>query len=106
MKIVEELQASRPGVVHMFDQLVTTLTEGNYLASVTQKGTTLTLEGQADSNARVSSYMNQLDASDWFKGSELSVTKSSKKGVAETQDFKLTVKQTSPAANQKEKGEQ
>jgi hypothetical protein len=50
--------------------------------------------------------MNQLDASDWFKGSELSVTKSSKKGVAETQDFKLTVKQTSPAANQKEKGEQ
>jgi type IV pilus assembly protein PilN len=38
MKIVEELQASRPGVVHMFDQFVTTLTEGNYLASVTQKG--------------------------------------------------------------------
>jgi type IV pilus assembly protein PilN len=106
MKIVEELQASRPGVVHMFDQLVTTLTEGNYLASVTQKGSSLTLEGQADSNARVSSYMNQLDASDWFKDSELSVTKSSKKGVAETQDFKLTVKQSSPAAKQKEKGEQ
>jgi len=103
MKIVEELQASRPGVVHMFDQLVTTLTDGNYLLKVQQKGSALTLEGQADSNARVSSYMNQLNASPWFKEPELSITKSSKKGVTDTQDFKLTIKQTSPAAEEKAK---
>lgn len=96
MRIVEELQTSRPGVVYLFDQLVTTLTNGNYLTSVTQKGSTLTIEGEADSNARVSAYMTNLSESPWFKDPDLDVTKSGKKNVADIQTFKLTVPQTAP----------
>jgi type IV pilus assembly protein PilN len=102
MRIVEELQTSRPGVVYMFDQLVTTLTNGNYLTSINQKGSTLTLEGKADSNARVSAYMNNLSASPWFKDPNLDVTKSGIEGATEVQTFKLTVPQTSPNAKKEE----
>jgi type IV pilus assembly protein PilN len=106
MRIIEELQASRPGVVHLFDELVTSLPEGLYITSVTQKGNILTIEGEAESNARVSAYMRRLDASPWLTDSKLSIIKSNKKKdeATQTKEFKLTVTQTSPKAETEKKG--
>lgn len=106
MRIIEELQASRPGIVHLFDELVSSLPEGLYLKTVTQKGSQLLIEGEAESNARVSAYMRRLDASPWFRDSKLSIIKSQgdKKGTVETKSFKLTVTQTSPKAETENKG--
>ena len=70
-EIIEELQATRSQMVHLFDELVRTLPEGVQLAGIKQGGTTLTLDGAAQSNARVSAYMRNLDASPWLKNSEI-----------------------------------
>lgn len=70
-EIIEQLQATRSQMVHLFDELVRTLPDGVQLNSIKQGGATLTLEGVAQSNARVSAYMRNLDASDWLKESEI-----------------------------------
>lgn len=70
-EIIEKLQGTRTQMVHLFDELVRTLPDGIKLESIKQTGTTLTLDGLAQSNARVSAYMRRLDASDWLEKSEI-----------------------------------
>ena len=70
-KVIQNLQAGRPEIVHVFDELVTTLPDGLYYTKVVQKGRSLNLEGVAQSNARVSSLMRSLDASTWFENPSL-----------------------------------
>lgn len=98
MKIVEQLQASRPGVVHLFDQLVTTEPPGLYLTSFEQKGETISLAGRADSNARVSAYMRRLDASPWFENAKLELIVTKNTEIGKVSDFNLTVQQSTPGA--------
>ncbi|NQZ52698.1 MAG: PilN domain-containing protein [Piscirickettsiaceae bacterium] len=61
MQVIQELQASRSKVVKVFDSLVRTVPEGIHLEKVTRQGNSLTLNGVAQSNARVSVFMRQLD---------------------------------------------
>ncbi len=70
-KVIQDLQAGRPEIVHVFDELVTTLPDGVYYTKVSQKGRQLNLTGVAQSNARVSSLMRSLNTSTWFDNSEL-----------------------------------
>ncbi len=70
-EIIEQLQATRTQMVHLFDELVRTLPEGVQLTGIKQAATTLTLSGVAQSNARVSAYMRNLDRSPWLKESEI-----------------------------------
>ncbi len=73
MKVIEDLQVSRPQIVHLFDELVTVVPDGAYLTGATQRGRALTLNGRAQSNARVSSYMRNIDASPWLANPKLSI---------------------------------
>jgi type IV pilus assembly protein PilN len=73
MAIIEELQRSRPGIVHVFEELVETLPNGVYLTAVKQSGQNIELVGSAESNTRVSSLMRKLDESDWFTKPDLEV---------------------------------
>ena len=73
MQIIQQLQQSRPTEVHLFDQLVKTLPPGVYLTSVTQKGDQLEIDGVAESSARVSTYMRNIDASPWLGDPNLQV---------------------------------
>ena len=57
MNIIEQLQTSRPEIVHLFDELVRTIPEGVHLSSLSQNGAALELKGVAQSSARVSAYM-------------------------------------------------
>lgn len=105
MEIIQRLQASRPEIVHLVDELVTTLPEGVYYEKITQKGPTLTLQGVAQSNARVSSLMRNLDASDWMKDPALLEIKAQegKQGTPEQvrlSQFSLQVTQTSPRSDE------
>ena len=61
-KVIEELQANRSQMVHLFDSLVRTIPDGVSLTSLKQEGDLLTLEGRAQSNARVSTYMRNLES--------------------------------------------
>ncbi|MDR6672567.1 PilN domain-containing protein [Xanthomonas sp. 1678] len=72
-RVIEELQAKRSQMVHLFDSLVRTIPDGVVLTAVKQEGDILTLEGRSQSNARVSAYMRNLEGSGWMTNPELSV---------------------------------
>lgn len=72
-KVIEQLQANRSQMVHLFDSLVRTIPDGVALANIKQEGEVLTLEGRAQSNARVSNYMRNLEGSGWMTNPDLSI---------------------------------
>ena len=78
MTIIEQLQRSRPEIVHVFDEIVKTLPDGVYLTGVKQNSSKLKFDGVAQSSTRVSSFMRNIDASDWLKNPELEVVQTSK----------------------------
>jgi len=106
MQIVQELQQSRPTEVHLFDQLVRTLPPGVFLTAMTQRGDALTISGVAESSARVSAYLRNIDASPWLGEPNLVVVqKDVQKSGAQT--FQLTAKvidKAAAAAQQKAAG--
>jgi type IV pilus assembly protein PilN len=73
MEIIEQLQRSRPEIVHVFDQIVRTLPEGVYLTAVKQTGPQLEIKGAAESNTRVSALMRNIDKSGWLTEPDLQV---------------------------------
>lgn len=83
-KVIEELQANRSQMVHLFDSLVRTIPDGVALAGIKQEGDILTLEGRSQSNARVSTYMRNLESSGWMTNPDLSIieAKAEEKGPA------------------------
>lgn len=80
LDVIEQLQRSRPEVVHLFDQLVRTLPDGVYLTSVKQTDRRIQLNGTAQSSTRVSSYMRNIDSSQWLTDPALEVVET--KGAA------------------------
>ena len=95
MNVIQDLQSSRPQVVHLFDEIVSTLPEGVYLTQVVQSGNKVSLEGQAQSNARVSSLMRNIDDSEWLGMPKLDVIESKEKTGTGYSHFKLTASQIS-----------
>jgi len=70
-QIIEQLQSNRSQMVHLFDEMVKTIPDGVRLTSLKQAGDILTLEGVAESNARVASYMRNIDNSPWMGRTDL-----------------------------------
>ena len=97
MQIIQQLQQSRPIVVHLFDQLVKTLPPGVYLTGVTENGDNLTLDGNAESSARISTYLRNIDASPYLGNPNLTVVQKdpTKNGA---QRFTITAKVMDKAA--------
>lgn len=98
MKVIEELQTSRPVVVHLFDEMVKALPDGLYLTSLVQKGNALTLAGKAESHGRVSSYMQTLDGSGWLGNPSLSVIEVKIENGMRVSNFSMAVPQTTPGS--------
>jgi type IV pilus assembly protein PilN len=73
MNIIEQLQRSRPGIVHVFDDLVRTLPAGVHLSAIKQTGNKLVITGTAESNTRVSALMRKIDESQSFTKPDLEV---------------------------------
>jgi type IV pilus assembly protein PilN len=99
MEIIEKLQRSRPEIVHVFDEIVKTLPDGVYLTGVKQTDKRFKFEGVAQSSTRVSSFMRNIDGSDWLRNPELEVVQTSKdnKGPPGS-NFTLYANQVSNAA--------
>ena len=99
MKAIETLQTSRPIIVHIFDELVTSLPEGVFLREISQVGKNITIRGAAQSNARVSNYMRNVEKSDWLKDPSLDIIQSASEDGRRIANFVLKFKQTSPDAD-------
>lgn len=73
MEVIQQLQRNRPGIVHLFEEMVKVIPEGAHIKSLKQKDKSLTINGIAQSNARVSAYMRNIDGSDWLTKPELNI---------------------------------
>lgn len=89
MNVIQELQSSRPESVHLMDEMVRTLPEGVHLNTFQQKSKALMMTGVAESNARVSDYMRQIDTSEWFTGPRLEVIKTTEASRRRIANFTL-----------------
>ncbi len=93
MEVIQQLQSNRTQIVHVFDDLVRKLPKGVYLTGLKKKGKNITLAGFAQSNARVSSLMRNLEASDWFANPNLNVINVTPSGESRVSKFTLQVKE-------------
>jgi len=99
-QVIEELQANRTMMVHLFDELVKTIPNGVFLEKITQQGTMISMEGYSQSHSRVSDYMRRLDESAWFTKVELDYIKADSTLTTHEQKFKLSVKLVNPNRKQ------
>jgi type IV pilus assembly protein PilN len=98
MEIIQRLQSSRPEIVHLFDELARTIPEGVYLIDLAQTEQSITMNGIAQSNARVSAYMRNLESSPWLKEPMLNIIERKQEAKEKKESgsrFALQVKQAS-----------
>ncbi len=105
MNIIQQLQSSRPESVHLMDQLVRTLPDGVHLSKIEQKGNALTLNGIAQSNARVSAYMRNIDGSPWMTGPKLDFIQTKEQDNRRVAEFTLRAAQVRVTPSEQEEAE-
>lgn len=104
-EVIEQLQANRSQMVHLFDSLVRTIPDGVVLTSIKQEGEQLTLEGRSQSNARVSTYMRNLEGSGWMTKPDLSIIEATDGTPGLPYAFTLGVLLANPNAPKDEDGD-
>ena len=93
MEIIEQLQKSRPEIVHLFDEIVRQLPEGVYLTGLKQTGSRVEIRGVAQSSTRVSALMRQIDASEWLADPEVERVETKQSGSSRQSEFVVYLKQ-------------
>ena len=104
-EVIEQLQANRSQMVHLFDSLVRTIPDGVILSSIKQEGEKLTLTGRSQSNARVSTYMRNLEGSGWMTKPDLSINEAKGEDKGLPFVFTLAVTLANPNAPKDEDGD-
>ncbi len=70
-QVIEDLQRDRGETVYLLSEMVKQVPEGIYLKSLKQDGLSVNITGYAQSNARVSALMRNLEASPWLESPQL-----------------------------------
>ncbi len=102
--VIEQLQANRWQLVRIFDDLVRTIPEGVRLTAVKATGDQLQLDGVAESNARVSSYMKNLEVANLIQEPDLAIVEAKGPDRRSRYVFTLRVKIKKPAGTEGEEG--
>lgn len=103
MKVIQDLQGTRPIIVRVFDELARTLPDGLYYKSLTKKNNSLSIQGMAESNNRISALMRNFESSQWFSAPNLKDVSSDKKQDGLNR-FAMTVNQVTPEPSKDKKG--
>ena len=96
--VIETLQTDRVQTVHLLDELVRQMPEGVFLKSVKQQGAGIDLVGYAQSNARVSTLMRNIESSPWLANPNLVEIKATNLGKMRISEFNLKLQLKKPAA--------
>lgn len=104
MKVIQDLQGTRPLIVRYFDGLVRAVPDGVYLTSLTRTGEQLSITGVAESHSRISSFMRNLDDSEWFSNPNVSNIAAATEDGEQEQKFDMTVGTTVPKQDEGEGG--
>ena len=102
MEIIDQLQKSRPEIVHLFDEISRQLPEGVYLTGMKQTGSRVEIRGVAQSSTRVSALMRQIDASEWLADPEVERVETKTAGSQRKSEFVVYLKQRRPGAEDDE----
>jgi type IV pilus assembly protein PilN len=97
-QVIETLQADRAQTVHLLDELVRQMPEGVYLKSVAQKGRNVSVLGYAQSNARVSTLMRNVESSPWLTNPGLVEVKAANVEKRRVSEFNLNFQLKRPDA--------
>jgi type IV pilus assembly protein PilN len=98
--IIETLQADRAQTVHLLEQMVRQMPEGVYLRSMKQTGAKVHIAGYAQSNARVSTLMRNIEASPWLEQPTLVEVKSATVDKRRISEFNMYVNLKRAAAKE------
>ncbi len=90
-QIIETLQADRAQTVHLLDQLVRQMPEGVYLRQLRQRGLAVNVQGYAQSNARVSTLMRNIESSPWLSNPQLIEIKATRVGTKRLSEFTMNL---------------
>ena len=98
-QVIETLQTDRAQTVHLLDELVRQMPEGVYLKAVVQRGMAVNLVGYAQSNARVSTLMRNIESSPWLAAPTLVEVKAANVAKRRVSEFTLNfqLKRPEPA---------
>lgn len=94
MNVITDLQGTRPVIVRIFDEMVRTLPDGVFYEEVQRTDNVIAVEGIAESYARITELMRNLDDSEWFEAtdlSEFSVIESAETAMSASISFSLTL---------------
>ena len=105
MEIIEQLQRSRPEIVHLFDEITRQMPEGVYLNGMRQSGAAVEVKGVAQSSTRVSALMRRIDSSDWLTDPGVIKVETTESGPARQAEFVVNLKQVKMEELQMEGGE-
>jgi type IV pilus assembly protein PilN len=104
MKVIQDLQGTRPTIVRYFDEMVRSVPDGLYFSSLVRQADNFSINGITESSNRVSSFMRNLDQSEWFANPNLKSIKASDKYGDQASEFSLQFKAVLPASEQPEGG--
>lgn len=96
IKIIQDLQGTRPLIVRYFDDFARSIPDGVFVTMVARQGGMVSIEGVAESYNRVATFMRNLDASDWFAGANLTSVVASPSEGEQAQSFKVSVNTSAP----------
>ncbi len=99
-QIIEQLQANRSQMVHLFDELVRTIPSSARLAALKQNGDSMSLDGVAQSNASVAEYMRNIEGSPWMGHTDLRKTENSHDSSRMPYAFGLDVALSRPKSDE------
>ena len=97
IRIIQDLEGTRPVIVRYFDEFVRAVPDGVYLSLLSRTGDIVSIEGVAESTNRVSSFMRNLDQSDWFTSPNLTSVVAEPSAGEQASAFKMTVRTSAPA---------
>ena len=95
-QVIETLQTDRVQTVYLLDELVRQMPEGVFLKSVRQRGSGVELVGYAQSNARVSTLMRNIESSPWLASPNLVEIKAVNLGKMRISEFNLRLQLKRP----------
>lgn len=97
MKVIQDLQGTRPTIVRYFDEIVRAVPDGLFFTSLTRQGNTISINGVTESSNRVSTFMRNLDSSEWFTDPNLRSIKATDKYAEQASEFLLQLNLVLPA---------
>ena len=97
-QVIETLQTDRVQSVYLLDELVRQMPEGVFLKSMRQRGAGISLLGYAQSNARVSTLMRNIESSPWLANPKLIEIRATTLGKMRISEFSLALSQKRPTA--------